>query len=73
MDKDKLIAELQQLTQNMMGRLYEAEFEDLESFVEERQKLIDDIIRQFSSIPASAAQKSKSNESCSTIQKSPPA
>ncbi|WP_342437420.1 flagellar protein FliT [Paenibacillus sp. FSL L8-0436] len=57
MDKDKLIAELQQLTQNMMGRLYEAEFEDLESFVEERQKLIDDIIRQFSSIPASVAQK----------------
>ncbi|WP_054942256.1 flagellar protein FliT [Paenibacillus ihuae] len=57
MDKDKLISELQLLTQNMMERLYQAEFEEFESFVEERQKLIDNIIRQFSSIPASGPQK----------------
>ena len=57
MDKDKLIIELKQLTQNIMERLYEVEFEELESFVDERQKLIDDIIRQFSLIPASEAQK----------------
>lgn len=57
MDKDKLIIELKQLTQKIMERLYEVEFEELESFVDERQKLIDDIIRQFSLVPATEAQK----------------
>lgn len=57
MDKDKLIIELKQMTLNIMKRLYEAEFEELESFVEVRQKLVDDIIRQFLSDPATESEK----------------
>jgi predicted AAA+ superfamily ATPase len=54
---DKLIPELQGLTNNILERLYEADFEELEAFVEERQRLVDDMIRQISFQSANDSQK----------------
>lgn len=40
---DNLILELDQLTNSLISRLYETTYEELEGFVEERQKLIEAI------------------------------
>jgi hypothetical protein len=57
MDKSIYIAQLKQLTMNVMNKLYEADYEQLESFVEERQLVINEIVQQFSAQPASITEK----------------
>lgn len=54
---DELIAQLQLLTKDILERLNDADYEELEVFVEERQQLIDDMTRQLSSNPARESQK----------------
>ncbi|WP_342480736.1 flagellar protein FliT [Paenibacillus sp. FSL L8-0340] len=54
---DELIAQLQLLTKDILKRLNDADYEELEVFVEERQLLIDDMTRQLSSNPARESQK----------------
>lgn len=53
---DELIRELDQLTQEMLDRLPDAVYEELEDFVEERQILVDSIAEKVAICPASAAQ-----------------
>lgn len=59
MGNPQLTLKLYQLTQNLMERLYEAEFEELELFIDERQILVDDVIRQFSTTSASVMEKAE--------------
>ncbi|CAH1209564.1 hypothetical protein PAECIP111892_03252 [Paenibacillus auburnensis] len=58
---DELIRTLDQLTREMLGRLQEATYEELVSFVEERQKLVDSIAEQVELRPSSPAQKQEIN------------
>lgn len=57
MDKSSYLTQLQQLTNNIMDVLYEAEYEQLEAFVEERQVIINGLVEQFSLQPASVTEK----------------
>jgi AraC-like DNA-binding protein len=54
---DDLLQELAQMNQRMVLHLFEAPYEELESFVEDRQKLVDAIGRQISIEPPTDAQK----------------
>jgi hypothetical protein len=51
------MTQLQQLTSTIMEELYEADYEKLEAFVEERQVIIDGLVKQFSSQSASLSEK----------------
>gem|GEM_PF-864666 len=57
MDKLTYIAELRQLTRTIMDILYEANYEQLEAFVEERQIIIDGLTEQFAVQAASLNEK----------------
>ncbi|ASA24485.1 flagellar protein FliT [Paenibacillus donghaensis] len=54
---DEWIKRLEQLTDNMMGLLYETTYEELEAFVEERQELVNKIGDLVVSCQPSDAQK----------------
>ncbi|OKP85562.1 flagellar protein FliT [Paenibacillus sp. P32E] len=54
---DELIRSLDQLTREMMGRLQEATYEELEAFVEERQEIVDSIAEQVAICQSTSAQK----------------
>lgn len=58
---DELIDSLDQLTQRMMSHLREADYEELEVFVEERQKLVDLITEKVALSPSTLAQKVEIN------------
>ncbi|OKP85804.1 hypothetical protein A3844_15740 [Paenibacillus helianthi] len=58
---DELILSLDQLTHGMMSRLQEATYEELEDFVEERQKLVDAIAEKVACNPSTPAQKREIN------------
>lgn len=58
---DELILSLNQLTREMMSRLQEATYEELEDFVEERQKLVDAIAEKVACSPSTPAQKREIN------------
>lgn len=47
---DKWIVELEQLTNQMIARLEIADFEELESFVEKREEIIDNIKQELSEL-----------------------
>lgn len=51
------ILDLRRLTNGIMERLYDVEFEELEVFVIERQEIIDIMIRHFISNPATESEK----------------
>ncbi|MDN4603741.1 flagellar protein FliT [Paenibacillus sp. F6_3S_P_1C] len=57
MDRLTYMTQLQQLTSTIMEELYEADYEKLEAFVEERQVIIDGLVKQFSSQSASLSEK----------------
>ncbi|KOY17763.1 flagellar protein FliT [Paenibacillus xylanivorans] len=57
MDRLTYMTQLQQLTSSIMDELYEADYEKLEAFVEERQVIIDGLVKQFSSQTASLSEK----------------
>jgi len=57
MDRSEYIAQLQYLTQTLMDELYEADFEQMELFVEEREDLVRKLADQFSTDPASSVEK----------------
>ncbi|HBU83366.1 flagellar protein FliT [Paenibacillus sp. UMB7766-LJ446] len=57
MDRLTYMTQLQQLTSTIMEELYEADYEKLEAFVEERQFIIDGLVEQFSSRSASLSEK----------------
>ncbi|MBP2109953.1 flagellar protein FliT [Paenibacillus silagei] len=54
---DELIRNLDRLTGEMMDRLQDATYEELEDFVEERQNLVDSITQEVEFCPATQAQK----------------
>lgn len=58
---DELIRSLDQLTREMMDQLREATYEELEAFVEERQKLVDAIAEKVAFSPSTPAQKQEIN------------
>ncbi|WP_019915068.1 flagellar protein FliT [Paenibacillus sp. HW567] len=58
---DELILNLDQLTLGMMRKLKEANYEELEAFVEERQKLVDAIAEKVAFSPSTPAQKREIN------------
>ncbi|WP_342547749.1 flagellar protein FliT [Paenibacillus sp. FSL P2-0089] len=58
---DELIRNLDRLTGEMMDRLQDATYEELEDFVEERQKLVDSITQEVGVCPATPAQKQEIN------------
>ncbi|WP_338540809.1 flagellar protein FliT [Paenibacillus tundrae] len=57
MDSLMYMSQLKQLTNTIMGILYEADYEQLEVFVEERQHIIDGLVERFSLEPASVNEK----------------
>ncbi|MBE7681618.1 flagellar protein FliT [Paenibacillus sp. P13VS] len=57
MDRLTYMTRLQRLTSTIMEELYEADYENLEAFVEERQVIIDGLVEEFSSQPASLSEK----------------
>lgn len=57
MDKLTYMTQLQQLTKTIMDILYEANYEQLEAFVEERQIIIDGLAEQFALQAASLTEK----------------
>ncbi|MHA6532726.1 flagellar protein FliT [Paenibacillus sp. BAC0078] len=58
---DELIRSLDQLTREMMNQLQKATYEELEAFVEERQKLVDSIAEKVAFSPSTPAQKREIN------------
>lgn len=58
---DELILSLDQLTHGMMSGLQEATYEELEVFVEKRQKLVDAIAEKVACCPSTPAQKREIN------------
>lgn len=58
---DELIHSLDMLTREMMDGLQEVTYEELEDFVEERQKLVDSITQEVEICPATPAQKQEIN------------
>ncbi|KGE20418.1 flagellar protein FliT [Paenibacillus wynnii] len=54
---DELIQQLDQLTNDILDRLHEAPYEQLEFFVEDRQNLVDSIAAMVSSCQPTFAQK----------------
>ncbi|UQZ33831.1 hypothetical protein C2I18_10010 [Paenibacillus sp. PK3_47] len=58
---DELIRSLDQLTKAIIDRLQEATYEELEAFVEERQKLVDGIAEKRVICQLSPAQQSEIN------------
>lgn len=54
---DERIKRLRELTDSLMERLNDATFEELETFVEERQAVVDDLVRHLSTASATDAQK----------------
>ncbi|MCG7379576.1 flagellar protein FliT [Paenibacillus sp. ACRSA] len=57
MDRLTYIAQLEQLTSTIMDVLYEANYEQLEAFVDERQVIVNGLLEQFSLEPASVTEK----------------
>ena len=58
---DELIRSLDLITRETMDRLQEATYEELEAFVEERQKLVDSIAEKVAICPSTPAQKQEIN------------
>ncbi|MEK3717886.1 flagellar protein FliT [Paenibacillus sp. FSL R7-0333] len=58
---DEFIRNLDRLTGEMMDRLQDATYEELEEFVGERQKLVDSITNEVEVCPATLAQKQEIN------------
>ncbi|MRN54293.1 flagellar protein FliT [Paenibacillus monticola] len=58
---DELIRSLEQLTQGIMGRLNEAPYEELESFVEKRQNIVDSMGERAAIFQPTPAQKQEIN------------
>jgi hypothetical protein len=56
---DELIQQLDQLTANITDRLNETIYQELETFVEERQKLVDSIGDATANCPPTIAQKQR--------------
>ncbi|MFC3747570.1 hypothetical protein [Paenibacillus sp. GCM10012306] len=54
---DKLIVDLNSLTQDIMNRLYDLAYEEIEEFVEERQKLVDSLVFEVERGKPTSAQK----------------
>lgn len=59
---DELIRSLDQLTREIEERLQEATYEELEVFVDERQKLVDSIAEKAEICRATPAQKQEINQ-----------
>lgn len=57
MDRTECIAQLQALTSNILTNLYELDFEQLEAFVESRQRIVDLLIEHLSFQQATAEEK----------------
>ena len=58
---DELIQSLNQLTREMVDRLQETTYEELELFVEDRQKLVDSIAEEAAICQTTPAQKQEIN------------
>ncbi|MEK4995506.1 MULTISPECIES: flagellar protein FliT [Paenibacillus] len=58
---DELIRSLDQLTREIEERLQETTYEELEAFVDERQKLVDSIAEEAKICRATPAQKQEIN------------
>ncbi|MFC6648223.1 hypothetical protein [Paenibacillus rhizoplanae] len=54
---DELTNELERLTKNLLAHLYDATYEELEVFVEQRQKLVDAIGEEVEKCQMTSAQK----------------
>ncbi|QSF44732.1 flagellar protein FliT [Paenibacillus tianjinensis] len=54
---DKLLEELEELTQTMVSRLMDAPYEELENFVNERQNLVDAIGKEVENCQMTSEQK----------------
>ncbi|MEI2283227.1 flagellar protein FliT [Paenibacillus polysaccharolyticus] len=68
MDKPYYITQLRLLTQTIMDILYEANYEQLEKFVEERQVIVDRLAEQLSIQPANAGEQNEIIELLNTDQ-----
>lgn len=58
---DELILSLDRLTREIVERLEETTYEELELFVEDRQELVDSIAEQVELCPTTSAQKQEIN------------
>ncbi|MEK3880380.1 flagellar protein FliT [Paenibacillus sp. FSL M7-0420] len=54
---DELTNELERLTKNLLAHLYDATYEELEAFVEQRQKLVEAIGDEVENCQMTPAQK----------------
>ena len=59
---DDLLEKLEELTTTIMERLYEVSYEELETFVESRQNLVDSIVAMVASCPPTPDQKVAINQ-----------
>ncbi|WP_340014615.1 hypothetical protein [Paenibacillus sp. FSL K6-1318] len=57
MDRSECISQLQIKTNDILARLYDLEYEQLESFTEVRQEIVDQLIEHFSQEQASEHEK----------------
>lgn len=53
MDRSECISQLQVATNDILANLYDLEYEQLESFTEVRQEIVDQLIVHFSQVQAS--------------------
>ena len=57
MGRSECISQLEIMTKDILARLYDLDFEQLETFTEERQVIIDQLLEHFSNTPASEHEK----------------
>lgn len=57
MDRAECITQLQALTSNILTDLYDLEFEQLEAFVESRQRIVDELLEHLSFQQATKEEK----------------